>query len=132
MVVLDTHVLLWLTLASDRLGKDVLARIEEARSERQVYVSSITFWEVAMLVRKRRIEIMDTVEVLRSRVISNALQEIPVDGKIAIRSANLENFHNDPADRIITATALDGYKLVTADRRILAWQGPLHRINARD
>ena len=42
----------------------------------------------------------------------------------------LVDFHRDPADRIIVATALQGHQLVTEDRRILAWPGPLNRLRA--
>ena len=49
----------------------------------------------------------------------NYLTEIPVNGEIGIRANNLPNFHPDPADRIIVATALEGHRLLTADELIL-------------
>ena len=57
--------------------------------------------------------------------------EIPIDGVIGVRAVNLLGLNNDPADRIIVATALDGHRLVTADRNILAWSGNLDRLDAR-
>ena len=53
-----------------------------------------------------------------------------MDGEIGIRANGLKNFHADPADRIIVATALYGHRLVTADRRILDWPGDLYRLDA--
>lgn len=44
----------------------------------------------------------------------------------------LVDFHAVPADRLIVATALDGHRLVTADRQILDWPGPLSRQRAED
>ena len=58
--------------------------------------------------------------------------EIPMDGKIGIRAASLDDFHGDPADRLIVATALAGHRLTTADQRILDWSGKLNRLRAMD
>lgn len=63
-------------------------------------------------------------------MLREGLREIPVDGDIGIRATELANFHRDPADRLIVATALGGHQLVTADRRILDWPGPLARLRA--
>ena len=52
------------------------------------------------------------------------------DGEIGIRANELPDFHPDPADRIIVATAMNGHQLVTADRRILDWSGNLRRLDA--
>ena len=131
MLLLDTHVFLWSTDAVDRVGSNALNLIEEASLSRQIYLSAITFWEIAMLIRKGKTSIPQSVAHLRSRALERGIQEIPIDGEIGIRSVLLEDFHNDPADRIIIATALGGFKLLTADRKILHWQGQLHRIDAR-
>ena len=131
MILLDTHVFLWHTRAEEQLGNNAFKLIEEATINRQIFVSAITFWEIAMLIRKGRTSIPDSVALLRSRALARGLQEIPVDGQIGIRSVLLEDFHNDPADRIIIATALGGLKLLTADRKILHWQGQLPRVDAR-
>ncbi len=131
MILLDTHVFLWHTRAKGQLGNSAYNLIEEATIDRQLFVSAITFWEIAMLIRKGKTSIPDSVALLRSRALARGLQEIPVDGQIGIRSVLLDEFHNDPADRIIIATALGGFKLLTADRKILHWQGQLHRVDAR-
>ena len=58
--------------------------------------------------------------------------EIPIDGLTAAQAGELEWRHGDHADRIIVATAMHlGLALITADRRILAWRGPVERIDAR-
>lgn len=132
MILLDTHVFLWSTDSVDKVGTNALELIEEASLAQQIYVSAITFWEIAMLTRKGRTAIPGSVSLLRSRALKGGLQEIPIDGEIGIRSANLKEFHNDPADRIIVATALAGYRLLTADRKILQWQGQLNRVDARN
>ena len=55
---------------------------------------------------------------------------ISVTPALCIRAGFLEDLHGDPADRIIVATALDGHQLMTADRKILNWSGPLQTIRA--
>ena len=60
------------------------------------------------------------------------LTEIPVEGEIGIRASTLTDFHADPANRIIVATAHQGHRLVTADERILGWPGSLNRLDARE
>lgn len=63
--------------------------------------------------------------------MSKGLIEIAVTGDIGVRAAALADFHKDSADRLIVAAALaGGHQLVTADRKILDWSGPLRRIPA--
>ncbi|MCY4129283.1 MAG: type II toxin-antitoxin system VapC family toxin [Gammaproteobacteria bacterium] len=130
MILLDTHVLLWLRFGSERLGQQTRQLIETSWQTGDIFISAISFWEVALLQRKRRIEIAENVDVWRRTVIEQGTKEVPVDGKIAIRAVNLNGLHSDPADRIIVSTALDGYRLATVDRRILEWRGDLERIDA--
>jgi PIN domain nuclease of toxin-antitoxin system len=65
-------------------------------------------------------------------VLEIGIVEIPVSGNIGILATELEDFPPDPADRIIAATATSqGATLLTADERLLSWQGPLKRHDAR-
>ena len=73
----------------------------------------------------------EDVGVWRQEQLLQGLIEIPVDGEIGIRANTLADFHADPADRIIVATALEGHELITADERILDWPGQLSRLDAR-
>lgn len=86
--------------------------------------SSFVFWELAFLQSKGRLEMAQPPRQIRDKLLANGLSIIPVDDEIAIRSVELgaEGFHPDPADRIITATAiLGGYQLATADQAITEW-----------
>jgi len=92
----------------------------------------MSFWEVTMLANRGWITIHDDVSSWREKVLRLGVTEIPVTGEVAIAAVQLSDFHHDPADRLITATALvNGATLLTADRRILRWQSPLNRIDAR-
>ena len=84
-----------------------------------------------MLQRKGRMKLLQDVTAWRTQLLDDGLVEIPVDGTIAIRADRLVDFHPDPADRIIVATALSGHSLLTADRQILSWDGHLKRLDAR-
>ena len=131
-MLLDTQVLLWLRLGSTRLGANARLEIEEAWQSDDVGVSAITFWEVAMLKSKGRIRFPEDMGLWRKEQLDQGLIEIPVDGDIGLRAVLLSDFHGDPADRIIVATAMSGHRLATTDRRILAWPGQLARLNARE
>ncbi len=132
MILLDTHTLVWLVEGSDSLGEKALIHINEALKVNELFVSTISFWEVAMLVEKERLKIDMDIEFWRKNLLDKGLLEVPLRGSTAIRSATLENFHGDPADRIIVATAIElSAKLSTADKKILSWKNPLVRLNAR-
>lgn len=129
MILLDTQVLLWHERGDRRLGARVRRAIERSWRAADVAVSAISFWELAMLVDRERIDLAFDMDVWRRDLLENGLAEIPVDGGIGIRAAMLR----DPADRIIVATALGGgHRLVTADERILEWAGPLDRLSAAE
>ena len=131
MTLLDTHVLLWLRVGDHSLGPTARLTIDEAWRAGDVAVSSISFWETAMLQARNRIELTTDILRWRREQLGQGLVELAVNGEVGIRAANLANFHRDPADRLIVATALDGHRLLTADQRILAWPGELQRMDAR-
>jgi len=133
MLLLDTHALVWLSEGHNKIGSEAVQLIDKALKGNELYVSSISFWEVAMLSEKGRIELFLSIDAWREELINNGLQEIPLSGEIAIKSASLKDFHGDPADRMIVATAINaGMTLCTADRKILEWGYSLHRINAKN
>ena len=84
-------------------------------------VSSISIWEIAMLVDKGRLTLTLALDVWIEQVESLPFLSFqPVDNRIAARAVRLEDFpHRDPADRMIASTALElGATLVTADTRL--------------
>lgn len=121
-MLLDTHTLVWLDEGSQRLGEQARQQIDSALQEGTLFVSALSFWEVAMLVSKGRLECRIEIDLWRKSLLDSGLQEIKLDGDIAIRAALLRAFHGDPADRIIVATARQiAAPLCTADEKILAW-----------
>ncbi len=120
MILLDTHALYWLATADKKLGRASRAGIERALEDDGLAVSAVSFWELAMLAKRKRIEIED-IEEMRRIAIDSGVVELPLDGPTAILAAQLDSDHKDPADRFIAATALrHRATLVTADERLLA------------
>ncbi len=132
MIILDTHTLVWLDAGNELLGTQAIKAINQALADNALTVSAITFWEVAMLANKGRLKLDITPDIWRKELIDRGLIELPMDGKIGIKAAGLREFRGDPADRIIVATALStGSSLITADKKILNWNGLSQKINAR-
>ncbi|MCY4011072.1 MAG: type II toxin-antitoxin system VapC family toxin [Candidatus Saccharibacteria bacterium] len=120
MILLDTHILIWYILASNKLKSNISKIIDQALRKNQLYVSSITFWEMELLSKKGKINFKKSISWWRQELLKQGLLEISVDGLIGIKSVALKYSNNDPADRIIIATALITHsKLITADKQIL-------------
>ncbi len=132
MILLDTHVLLWLDSGDPRLGAATRRAIDRALVEDELTVSAISFWESAMLHERGRIRLLQPLSSWRRELLESGLIEVAIDGEIWILAASLPDFHSDPADRLIAATAaLHRATLCTADERILGWSGDLLRHDAR-
>jgi PIN domain nuclease of toxin-antitoxin system len=126
VIVLDTHGLLWLDREDPALGPSSRERIGKAWGQASVAVGAISFWEVAMLAARDRIELRQSPESWRVDWLRAGLEEIALDGAQAVVAAELAEFHADPADRFIAATAMArAATLITADQAMLGWPGPL-------
>jgi PIN domain nuclease of toxin-antitoxin system len=120
VIVLDTHVLLWLDSGDPQLGTLARQRIEQAHRLGGVAVSAISFWECAMLARDKRILLAKPVGAWRAELLAAGLRELPLDGAVATAAVGLALSHQDPADRFIVATAqAHNADLLTADLRLL-------------
>ncbi|MDE2973432.1 MAG: type II toxin-antitoxin system VapC family toxin [Gemmatimonadota bacterium] len=129
MIVLDTHTLIWTVEGDGRLGTSASRLIEETVQTDRVAVSAITPWEIAMLVERRRLRLGREVgEWIAEALALPGVTLIPIEPAIAINSVRLPGeFHADPADRFIVATARHlKASLLTADRTILAYSAAGH------
>ena len=121
MIILDTHVWIWWVSNPENLSLRARKLLDSALENDTILISSISTWEVALLVAKDRLKLtMEVADWINKSERLPCITFIPVDNAIAIKSASLpEPFHVDPADRIIVATSLIiGAPLVTKDKRI--------------
>jgi PIN domain nuclease of toxin-antitoxin system len=120
LILLDTHVVIWLAQDYSRVSARAKAAIEEARRKsRGLAVCGITLVEIARLVSHGRMQVTPDVETFLSEV-ERTFVVLPITGSIALQTSELPaSYPNDPVDRIIGATALiHDIPLVTADRAI--------------
>ena len=126
MIVIDTHVLVWWVSEFGTLSSAAKRALKNAtKSGSEVLISSISAWEIAMLVEKGRLVLSMDVERWLDEVAQiDGVRFVPVDNEIGIKSAVLPGtFHKDPADRMIVATARKlAVPLVTADEKIIRYE----------
>ena len=119
MILLDTHVLVWLTVKPERLSKAATRVVKRAERAGGVAISSITLWEIAHLVDHGRVKIHGSTEAfLDSLCQSSELAVLDITPEIAALAFQFPpGFPRDPADRLIGATArAHGIPLVTKDQ----------------
>lgn len=117
MLLLDTHAVLWLDLGVE-LSTEAREAIDRARGENGVLVSSVTAWEIGTLVRKGRIRLDRPPRDWVARFLDGAgLCPVALSMEAAVAASSLpEPLHNDPADRLLIATARElNVPLVTRD-----------------
>ena len=131
MILLDTHVLIWVDIDEPTLGKTTRRLIRDAWAVAELAVSAVTFWECAMLHTQKRIRLPKSPLAWRGELLSTGINELAVDGETAILATELDRLHKDPVDRFIAASAIKhGAVLITADERLLRWRHAVRRQNA--
>ncbi|MEF2546191.1 type II toxin-antitoxin system VapC family toxin [Aurantimonas sp. E1-2-R+4] len=129
MILIDTHVLIWLLGDDPKLGdatRDIIGR-EAGRGA--VAISAITPWEIALLTQKGRLSLATDVGLWIDAALSRpSIRLLPLEPSIAVASVSLPgSFHPDPADRFIVATARHhGIRIATVDRAILSYGAEGH------
>ena len=120
MILVDTHVVVWLAFDQEQISRKARTAIEDARKNADgLAISDITLLELATLATKGRIHLDISLESFLQEVESRFVV-LPINGRACARAMALPpTFPKDPADRVIAATALVlGLSLLTADRAI--------------
>jgi PIN domain nuclease of toxin-antitoxin system len=137
VILLDTHAAIWFATDGDRLGPISRDLADQALGDEQLVVSSISFWEIALLVSKSLAGFEETTRTRKiairaaTRLIDAGITELPVTGPISILAAELPNLHGDSADRFIAATSvIHGATFMTADAELLRWPHVVQRQDA--
>lgn len=119
MILLDTHVLVWMVADSKRLSRPATAAIRAAQDSGGVAISAITLWELASLIARGRIRAYGTVDA-SVRLLIEGVSVRPITPEIASLTTQFpKEYPRDPADRLIGATArAEGIFLITRDENI--------------
>jgi PIN domain nuclease of toxin-antitoxin system len=120
VILVDTHVVVWLAFDQDQISRKARSAIDDARKNADgLAISDITLLELATLASKGRIRLDISLESFLQEVESRFVV-LPISGRACARAMGFPaSYPKDPADRIIGATALvEGLSLLTADREI--------------
>jgi PIN domain nuclease of toxin-antitoxin system len=120
LILLDTHVVVWLASGDERISQPAHTAIHEARqSEQGLAISDFTLFELSQLFRKKQFSLVVSPEAFLADV-EKRFVVLPITANIALQAFELPpSYPKDPADRIIGATALiEDIPLLTADREI--------------
>ena len=119
MILLDTHVLIWLGFEPAKLSRAARKAIGESARTGGLGISAITLWEAAWLVTHRGVDFTGTPDAFIEE-ISSRTAVFPITPTIAILAIQLPaTYPRDPSDRLIGATAMsEGIALITKDRTI--------------
>ena len=124
MIIIDTHIWLWLLHDPTQLSNAAQEQIEIEEPQNGILVSAISVWEIAVksslgkLALSLQIDDWYALAKTHSGIVIEPLN--PAD---AISSTQLPgDFHKDPADRIIVAMARRyNVPLITCDNNILKY-----------
>lgn len=124
MLVLDTHIWIWLMAGDQKIiDSGYLSHIKKAIKSSSIKIPSISLWEVSMLNMKGRISLSENILAwLKKALSAPGISLSPLTPEIAADISNLpEEFHGDPADRIIISTTrVLSANLLTFDKKILS------------
>ena len=116
--LLDTHALIFWAAATD-ISAEFIDFLDEQQGLGRLYVSSVSFWETALLVKKGRVAVADVYAWKNDLLGNTNLQMIDPTADEMIESVALADHHKDPFDRLLIAQALRrGLLLVSRDAHI--------------
>jgi len=121
MITLDTHVIVWNALNSNEMSVRANKEIKRAQTVGEMLIADISLWEIAMLIKKQRLNIETTyTEFIRLIMEAFPCRIIPISPEIADLSVGLSDSINlDPADSLICSTSIiEGAPLITADKNL--------------
>lgn len=122
LILLDTHVLVWMGLEPARLSRPAQRAL---RSASRKLIADISLREIAMLASQGKVTFEREVgDWLEAALEAFGIETTPISPGIAARSTRIaQNFHGDPADQLIAATAIElDIPLITADSKLLGCQ----------
>jgi len=120
--LLDTHIWIWYHMNPEKLSGRIKALISDPESYEILILSAISIWEFSKLIEKKKLIIScDPLQWIYQALDMVRLQLLPLSPAIAYNSTRLpQPFHDDPADQIIAASAIEeSAVLITKDKLLL-------------
>lgn len=126
-LLLDTHILLWMSDRLELLSLEAMELLGNAAHE--LCYSPVNIWEIAVKSATGRDDFLVDPREFRDELDRRRFRELPIRSDHAIAVAALPNHHKDPFDRMLLAQAIvEGITLVTADRHLARYPGPIHKV----
>ena len=116
-ILLDTHTWIWLCKGIE-LSSSTVELIDDVSTENQIWLAAISIWELSMLVAKNRVTVTKPLGIwVKEALTQPGINLYPLSPDVAVESSLLPgNFHGDPVDRMIVATASVGnFTLLTRE-----------------
>jgi PIN domain nuclease of toxin-antitoxin system len=119
-LLLDTHALIWITMAPDRVSANLRGIIQ--RDSNEVYVSAVTAWEIGTKLRLGKLSFdVGFLDDFDARVIAMAFNPLPINAQHGRIGAGLAGAHRDPFDRLLAGQAIaENLTIATADPQLAA------------
>ena len=119
MILLDTHVAIWLADEVEKISKPASQAIRVRGAKEGIGIAAITLFEVAWLIHRGKVQFPGTLEAVLDEM-SARYTVVPINAQIAAIATQFpDDFPGDPGDRLIGATALSlGATLITRDEKM--------------
>lgn len=126
-LLLDTHILIWVSLTPERLSTAFLAEMQAPTTLPMFSIASL--WEVAIKAGLRRHDFGVDAALLRRGLLDNGFDELPIAAEHAFAVRDLPPLHSDPFDRMLVAQArCEGVTLVTRNPDVARYPGPIRLV----
>ncbi|WJR68337.1 type II toxin-antitoxin system VapC family toxin [Neorhizobium sp. CSC1952] len=126
-ILLDSHLLVWLVGASDRLPPEAREIIENVDND--IFFSSASIWELSIKYSSGKIGLELPPRMLHRVLIESDFKELAVTASHALEVDMLQPIHKDPFDRILIAQAMwEGMLLLTSDETIAQYNAPIRLV----
>lgn len=121
-ILLDTHAFIWFIEGNTQLPETIRSVI--ASGNHDIYVSIISFWEIAIKVNSGKLKISRTLPEIFVYAQENHFELLAIGSDAVCQLSNLVTHHRDPFDRLLIATAMtENLTLISADRHFQAYEG---------
>jgi len=121
--LLDTHTLIWLIEASSKVSSDIKEKLKFPGN--QIYLSSVSLWEIAIKSSLGRLELKSPFNKLLSDLNSTNITILQIENDYLEKLTTLPLIHKDPFDRLLISTALvEGMTIITTDENIQKYTVP--------